>query len=66
LSGKATGTTWTPEQIGRLTMTQLLCLLNETPTGEAGTMSSLTEWEAWQAQREAEREAEARQWRGEG
>jgi hypothetical protein len=46
-------------------MPQLICLLNETPTGEAGTMSSLTEWEAYQAQREAEREAEARQWRGE-
>jgi hypothetical protein len=61
MRGEATGRGLTPAEIGRLTIPQLLCLVDERPPGEAAPITSVNDWEAYQAEREAAR----RRWRGE-
>jgi hypothetical protein len=62
LSGAMTGQKWTAAEIGRLTIPQFLCLLNERPPGQPGPQASLADFEAYLETQEAER----RRWRGEG
>lgn len=59
--GELGGRGWVPAELGRLTIPQLLCLLNERPPGTSPRMTSSTDWQNYLDEREAER----RRWRGE-